>query len=431
MTGGTESAKLFKRALELLPGGVNSPVRAYRAVGGTPPVIKEARGAEIRDVDGNSYIDFVMSWGPLVLGHSHPEVIQAVKDAADRGTSYGAICRAEIELAEMVVDSYPGIEQVRCVSTGTEATMSAIRLARGVTGRDAIVKFSGCYHGHADHLLVAAGSGLVTFGKPSSAGVPDAFARLTHVLPLADEAAVIDLFAREGERIAAVIIEPVPANNGLLLQTDSFLQTLRRETEQAGALLIFDEVITGFRLARGGAAERFGITPDLVTLGKVIGGGLPVGAFAGRRELMQVLAPDGPVYQAGTLSGNPVAMAAGAATLSIQERIDGWSRLEELGRELDSILAPVLAEAPVPIQLVRLGSIFWFALQAGDRPNSAEAIDPEAAGRYRQIFQGLRQRGIALAPSAYEVGFLSLAHTGEHIHRLANALAETFKELAA
>jgi len=272
MTGGTESAKLFKRALELLPGGVNSPVRAYRAVGGTPPVIKEARGAEIRDVDGNSYIDFVMSWGPLVLGHSHPEVIQAVKDAADRGTSYGAICSVEIELAEMVVDSYPGIEQVRCVSTGTEATMSAIRLARGVTGRDAIV-------------------------KPSSAGVPDAFARLTHVLPLADEAAVIDLFAREGERIAAVIIEPVPANNGLLLQTNSFLQTLRRETERAGALLIFDEVITGFRLARGGAAERFGITPDLVTLGKVIGGGLPVGAFAGRRELMQVLAPDGPVYQ--------------------------------------------------------------------------------------------------------------------------------------
>ena len=308
--------------------------------------------------------------------------------------------------------------------------MSAIRLARGVTGRDAIVKFSGCYHGHADHLLVAAGSGLVTFGKPSSAGVPDAFARLTHVLPLADEAAVIDLLAREGERIAAVIIEPVPANNGLLLQTDSFLQTLRRETEQAGALLIFDEVITGFRLARGGAAERFGITPDLVTLGKVIGGGLPVGAFAGRRELMQLLAPDGPVYQAGTLSGNPVAMAAGATTLSILDRDDGWSRLEELGRELDSILAPVLAEAPVPIQLVRLGSIFWFALQAGDRPNSAEAIDPEAAGRYRQIFQGLMQRGIALAPSAYEVGFLSLAHTGEHIHRLANALAETFKEMS-
>jgi glutamate-1-semialdehyde 2,1-aminomutase len=429
MTKETESAKLFKRALELLPGGVNSPVRAYRAVGGTPPVIKEARGAEIRDVDGNTYLDFVMSWGPLILGHSHPEVIEAVKAAADRGTSFGAICQAEIELAERVVNSYPGIEQVRCVSTGTEATMSAIRLARGVTGRDTIVKFSGCYHGHADHLLVAAGSGLVTFGKPSSAGVPEAFARLTQVLPLADEAAVIDLFAREGERIAAVIIEPVPANNGLLLQTESFLQTIRRETEQAGTLLIFDEVISGFRLARGGAAERLGITPDLVTLGKVIGGGLPVGAFAGRREVMKLLAPDGPVYQAGTLSGNPVAMTAGAATLSILEREDGWSRLEDLGLELESILVPVLAKAPFPVQLVRLGSIFWLALQSGDPPNSAEAIDPEAVGRYRQIFQGLMQRGIALAPSAYEVGFLSLAHTGQHLERLASALADTFQEL--
>ena len=419
------------RAERVLPGGVSSPVRAYRAVGGTPFVVRRGEGAEIEDVDGRRYVDFVGSWGPLILGHAHPEVRRAVCEAAARGTSFGAPAEAEIELAERVVAAYPGLEQVRFVSSGTEATMSAIRLARGVTGRERVVKFSGCYHGHADHLLVAAGSGLVTFGRPSSAGVPEAFARETVVLPLDDPARVADLLRREGDRIAAVIIEPVPANNGLLVQRREFLETLRRETLRAGALLIFDEVISGFRLARGGAAERLGITPDLATFGKVIGGGLPVGAFGGRRELMRHLAPEGPVYQAGTLSGNAAAMAAGLATLDVLEREDGWTRLEALGAELERAVAPVLAEAPFPARLVREGSLFWFSLQAGEPPRSAEAIAPAGAARYGGIFHALLERSVALAPSAYEVGFLSLAHRPAHLEALREALAEALRGSAA
>ncbi|MGH7582810.1 MAG: aminotransferase class III-fold pyridoxal phosphate-dependent enzyme, partial [Gemmatimonadales bacterium] len=288
--------------------------------------------------------------------------------------------------------------------------------------RDRIVKFSGCYHGHADHLLVAAGSGLATFGHPSSAGVPEAFARETIVLPLDDEARITDLLRREGDRIAAVIVEPVPANNGLLLQRPEFLATLRRETERSGSLLIFDEVISGFRLARGGAAEYFGITPDLATFGKVIGGGLPVGAFAGRREVMRHLAPQGPVYQAGTLSGNPTAMRAGLATLDVLEREEAWRRLDALGGELEAMLAPVIDTASLPATLVRIGSLFWLSLQAGEPPRSAETVSPDAAVRYRPIFHGLLDRGIALAPSAYEVGFLSLAHATSHIEALRDAL---------
>ena len=310
MGAGPNSEALFERARRVIPGGVNSPVRAFRAVGGTPLFVRRGAGARIEDEDGRVYLDFVGSWGPLVLGHAHPEVLEAVTAAAARGSTFGAPCAAEVELAEAVVAAYPGLEMVRFVSSGTEAVMSAIRLARGATGRDLVVKFSGCYHGHADHLLVAAGSGLVTFGRPSSAGVPEPFAELTRVLPLDDEAAVVELFAREGARVAAVILEPIPANNGLLVQRREFLETLRRLTREAGALLVFDEVISGFRVARGGAAERLGITPDLATFGKIVGGGMPVGAFGGRAELMTQLAPLGPVYQAGTLSGNPVAMAA-------------------------------------------------------------------------------------------------------------------------
>ena len=309
--------------------------------------------------------------------------------------------------------------------------MSAIRLARGATGRDRIVKFSGCYHGHADHLLVAAGSGLVTYGRPSSAGVPEAFARETVVLPLDDEQRVTDLLRRAGDRIAAVIIEPVPANNGLLLQRPAFLATLRRETERAGTLLIFDEVITGFRLAKGGAAERYGMTPDLATFGKVIGGGLPVGAFGGRRELMRHLAPLGPVYQAGTLSGNAVAMAAGLTTLKILERENGWHRLDQLGRSLEAAVGSVLADAPGRMQLVRHGSLFWLALQAGDPPRSAETIAADAGARYAPVFHALLERGITLAPSAYEVGFLSLAHTDAHVAQLREALAGALDAVAA
>ncbi|RMF73979.1 MAG: glutamate-1-semialdehyde-2,1-aminomutase [Acidobacteria bacterium] len=422
MTTGTRSSELFERARRVLPGGVNSPVRAFRAVGGTPHVIRRGEGAELEDVDGRRYVDFMMSWGPLILGHAHPEVVEAVGAAVARGLSFGAPCEAEIELGERVTAAYPGIDLVRFVSSGTEAVMSAIRLARGATGRDLVVKFSGCYHGHVDHLLVAAGSGLVTFGQPSSAGVPGAFAGLTAVLPLDDSEAIARLFDERGDEIAAVIIEPIPANNGLLVQRREFLALLRELTARHGALLIFDEVISGFRVARGGAAELYGITPDLATFGKVIGGGMPVGAFGGRRELMERLAPLGPVYQAGTLSGNPVAMTAGAKTLEILERENAWDRLERLGAELERRIAPLLEQADPPARLVRVGSIFWMSLQPGEPPRRAESIAPEAAERYRPIFHGLLERGINLAPSAYEVGFLSLAHTAEHLGRLEQAL---------
>jgi glutamate-1-semialdehyde 2,1-aminomutase len=420
---GPESRALYERARRVIPGGVNSPVRAYGAVGGTPLFIERAAGARLVDVDGREYLDFVGSWGPLILGHAHPEVIDAVHTAANAGTTYGAPCRAEVELAEAIVAAYPGLEQVRCVSSGTEAVMSAVRLARAATGREVIVKFSGCYHGHADHLLVAAGSGLATFGRPSSLGVPDAFAGLTRVVPLDDEAALAALFAREGDRIAAVLIEPVPANHGLLLQRPAFLRSLRELTARHGALLVFDEVISGFRVARGGAAELYGVVPDLATFGKIIGGGMPVGAFGGRRALMEQLAPLGGVYQAGTLSGNPVAMTAGLATLRVLERENAWARLEALGAALERALAPALAGAPRPVQLVRLGSIFWLALQAGAAPRGAEAVEAAAAARYGGFFHRLLAGGVALAPSAYEVGFLSLAHREADVEQLASVIA--------
>ena len=426
LSAGPKSTALMARAERVMPGGVSSPVRAFRAVGGTPLVLRSGSGAEFEDVDGKRYVDFVCSWGPLILGHAHPDILRAITETAAHSTSFGAPCEQEIVLAEYLTSSYPGLEQVRFVSSGTEATMSAIRVARGATGRDKIVKFSGCYHGHADHLLVAAGSGLVTFGRPSSAGVPEAFVGQTIVLPLDDEQRLTDLLRREGDTIAAVIIEPVPANNGLLLQRPEFLATLRRETERAGTLLIFDEVISGFRLARGGAAELLGITPDLATFGKVIGGGLPVGAFGGRRDLMRHLAPLGGVYQAGTLSGNAVAMAAGLAALHALEREDGWRRLDETGRQLEELLTPVLARAPFGARLVRCKSLFWISLQDGPAPRSAEAIDPAAADRYRPIFHALLDGGIAMAPSAFEAGFLSLAHTPVHLGRLRDGIAGAF-----
>ncbi len=413
------------RARRVIPGGVDSPVRAFRAVGGEPVVIARGSGARVVDVDGNEYLDFVMSWGPLVLGHGHPAVVAAVRAAAGRGLTFGAPCPAETELAERVVAAYPGIEQVRFVSSGTEATMSAIRLARGATGRDLVVKFSGCYHGHADHLLVAAGSGPATFGHPSSAGVPGAFAARTLVLPLDDERALRELFTARGREIAAAIIEPLPANHGLLPQRREFLAALREETARHGALLVFDEVISGFRLGPGGAAAAHGIVPDLATFGKVIGGGMPVGAFGGRRDLMRLLAPEGPVYQAGTLSGNPVAMAAGLATLRTLEEEDGWGRLAALGAALEARLGPVLAEADPPGRLVRAGSLFWLDLGGRDAPpRRAEEIPPAQAERYRSIFPELLGRGVMLAPSALEVGFLSLAHREEDLDFLAVALAE-------
>jgi glutamate-1-semialdehyde 2,1-aminomutase len=419
------SEELYERACRVIPGGVNSPVRAFKAVGGTPLFIQRGSGQHLIDVDGRTYLDLVGSWGALILGHSHPAVVSAIVEASRSGTTYGAPCAAEVELAERIVASYPGLEQVRFVSSGTEAVMSAIRVARAFTGRDLIVKFSGCYHGHADHLLVAAGSGLATFGTPSSAGVPEAFTACTRVLPLDDEAAVEELFAREGARIAAVIIEPVPANHGLLLQRREFLQKLREVTRRHGALLIFDEVISGFRLARGGVAELVGIVPDLATFGKVIGGGLPVGGFGGSRTIMQRLAPLGDTYQAGTLSGNPVAMASGITTLDILIRESGWERLEQIGAQVERALLPVLAAAKFPIHFVRAGSLFWMSFHDAVAPRTAESMSSKAVERYGALFHAMLDRGVYLPPSAYEGCFLSLAHTSADVEQLARALRES------
>jgi glutamate-1-semialdehyde 2,1-aminomutase len=423
------SKQLYERATRVIPGGVNSPVRAFRAVGGTPLFFVSGRGAYLTDSDGAVYLDLVGSWGPLILGHAHPAVVAAVEQASRQGTTFGAPCPAEVELAERVVASYPGIEQVRLVSSGTEAVMSAIRLARAFTGRDLIVKFAGCYHGHADHLLVAAGSGLATFGRPSSAGVPEAFTACTRVLPLDDEAAVEALFARDGQQIAAVIIEPVPANHGLLPQRADFLERLRTLTRKHGALLIFDEVISGFRLARGGAAERLRLVPDLATFGKVIGGGMPVGAFAGPRRIMARLAPDGDTYQAGTLSGNPVAMASGIATLDVLAGGNGWEKLEALGAQLEALLQPVLREAPFPMHLVRVGSLFWLSLYESGGPRTAVTLSQQAVGRFAALFHAMLAEGIYLPPSAYEACFLSLAHTAADLERLAQGLRNALRTL--
>lgn len=422
MTAHPRSSELYEQATRVIPGGVSSPVRAFRAVGGAPLFIERGEGPYLYDADGRRYLDFVGSWGPLILGHAHPEVVRAVTETARKGTTFGAPCAQEVELAKRIVSAYPGVEQVRFVSSGTEAVMSAIRLARAATGRSVIAKFAGCYHGHADHLLVAAGSGLATFGRPSSSGVPEAFVSATRVLALDDEAAALELLEREP--LAAIIIEPVPANHGLLLQRQAFLEALRERTRRRGTLLIFDEVISGFRLGRGGAAERLGVVPDLATFGKVIGGGMPVGAFAGPRSLMRHLAPDGDVYQAGTLSGNPVAMAAGRATLDVLEREDGWRELETRGAALERMLRPIAARAPFPLQIVRCGSLVWLSLHTEGAPRVAAPLAQAASERFARLFHAMLARGIYLPPSAYEVCFLSLAHDEAHLAQFASALDE-------
>jgi len=416
------SEALFARAQRLIPGGVNSPVRAFRAVGGTPLFFEKAHGARFVDADGREHTDYVMSWGPLLLGHAHPKVVEAVVRAARHGTSFGAPCAAEVELAAAVAERYPAAQKVRFVSSGTEAVMSAVRVARGFTRKDVVVKFSGCYHGHSDALLVAAGSGLATFGTPSSAGVPADTTRATAVLPLDDEGAFERLVAARGKELAAVLIEPVPANDGLLLQRVEFLRHLRERCTELGALLIFDEVISGFRVARGGAAQLYGIAPDLATFGKIVGGGLPVGAFGGRAEVMDQLAPLGPVYQAGTLSGNPLAMAAGLAMLQAIDDEEAISRTEALGALLEARMRQGLARLSAAASFVRLGSLFWLALQPGPAPRTAEALDPGAAPRYARLFADALEQGIYLAPSAFEVGFLSSAHSEADVVRLADVL---------
>jgi glutamate-1-semialdehyde 2,1-aminomutase len=414
-----------------MPAGVNSPVRAFQSVGGRPLFYERASGCCFIDADGRSFVDYVNSWGPLILGHAHPAVVEAVQHAAGKGMSYGAPCAEEVELAELVVDTVPFLEMVRFVSSGTEAVMSAVRLARGVTGRDAIVKFTGCYHGHADYLLVAAGSGLATFGTPSSAGVPESSAGHTLLLPLDDEAGFRALMAERGSQVAAVIIEGIPANNGLLPQSRAFVDALREECSRHGALLIFDEVITGFRIGPDGAAGHYGVEPDLVTYGKVIGGGMPVGAYGGRRSDMEQLAPLGPVYQAGTLSGNPVAMAAGAATLHELLADDGraWARLDDLGARLENGIRQVFTDHGCGWSVVRRGSILWLSLQDGPPPVTAECIAPEAAERYATLHAALLQRGVYLAPSAYEVMFVSTAHDETVIDETIEALDSAVREV--
>jgi glutamate-1-semialdehyde 2,1-aminomutase len=419
------SRNYFAQALDLLPGGVDSPVRAFRSVGGEPLFIERGEAAYLFDVDGNRYIDYVLSWGPLILGHAHPAVVAALQAAAGRGTSYGAPSPLEIELARRVMAFVPAIEMLRFVNSGTEATMSALRLARAFTKRDKIIKFEGCYHGHADLLLVQAGSGVATLGLPDSPGVPPATVQDTLVARFNDLDSVAEHFARFPEQIAALIVEPVAGNMGVVPPVEGFLQGLRQITADHGALLIFDEVMTGFRVHPGGAQALYGIQPDLTTLGKVIGGGLPVGAYGGKRQIMQLIAPAGPVYQAGTLSGNPLAMTAGIATLEILAQSGTWQKLEEAAGRLSEGIGRAAQEAGVPIVSTRVGTMFttFFTSQPVRDWPSAKTSDTL---RFAKFFRAMLDNGVYLAPSQFEAGFVSTAHTPEIIDRTIEAARRAF-----
>lgn len=423
MSTGPRSQRLFAAARQRIPGGVNSPVRAFGAVGGEPFFAERAAGAHVWDADGRKLVDYVGTWGPAILGHAPEVVVGSVRAAAADGLSFGIPNPREVEMAELLCAWVPSLEKVRVVNSGTEATMSAIRLARGFTGRDKIVKFEGCYHGHVDSLLVRAGSGALTHGHPDSSGVPDGLAALTLSLPFNDPAAVEAVFAAQGGEIAAVIIEPVPANAGLILPEPGFLAALRELCRRNGALLIFDEVMTGFRVARGGVQELTGVLPDLTALGKVMGGGLPVGAFGGRADIMELLAPDGPVYQAGTLSGNPLAMAAGLAQLRELERLDAWKLLEERGAALESAVREALAASGKRFVFHRLGSMFCLFFTESPVRNLADARKSDAAF-FARFFHHCLDRGVYFAPSPYETGFISTAHSDEDIVRTGHVVRE-------
>jgi len=419
----SRSRALLKRAKRVIPGGVNSPVRAFGAVGGTPPFIERGRGARVFDADGNEYIDYVGSWGPLILGHAHPAVLRAMRSVLARGTSFGAPTELEVELAETLCKALPSVQKIRMVNSGSEATMSAIRLARGATGRQRVLKFEGCYHGHADGLLVAAGSGVATLGIPGSPGVPKAVARLTVQAPYNDLEAARRVFRRWGKEMACVIVEPVAGNMGFVPPLAGFLEGLRELCDESGALLIFDEVMTGFRVAWGGAQVHYGVRPDLTCLGKVIGGGLPAAAYGGRRDLMAEIAPEGEVYQAGTLSGNPLAVAAGLATLRELERPGRYEKLAERSGRLAQGLAERAADRGLDFVSGSLGGMFGFAFHAGPVRDFADAQCAHP-GRFRRFFDVMLEAGIYLAPSAFEAGFVSLAHRRADIDRTLDA-AET------
>lgn len=423
-----KSKKLYKKARSFIPGGVNSPVRAFKAVGGSPRFIAKAKGSRIYDADGNAYIDYVLSWGPMILGHAHPRVVRALKKALTKGTSYGAPTAVEVELAELILRAYPSMKKVRMVNSGTEATMSAIRLARGFTGRDRVIKFEGCYHGHADGLLVKAGSGATTFGVPDSPGVPKSYARNTITLPFNDIETVKRTIVKEWRSIACVILEPVVGNIGCVLPKPGFLRALRTLTKQHGIVLIFDEVMTGFRVSFGGAQAHYKIKPDMTCLGKVIGGGLPVGAYGGSKDIMSLVAPDGPVYQAGTLSGNPLAMTAGIETIKELSKSTSYKKIEQNASLLEEGIVDAARRAGVRTRFYRAGSMFcsYFTDQDVYDYNTAKRSDTK---RFSRFFSGMLQRGMYLAPSQFEAGFMSLAHSNQDIERTARAAYEVLKKI--
>ena len=422
----TKSQRLFQKALNLMPGGVNSPVRAFRAVGGDPVFISSGKGSTIVDVDGRSYIDYVLSWGPLILGHCHPEVVEVLARVIERGTSFGACTEAEIELAERIREAYPSIERVRLVNSGTEATLAALRVARAATGREKILKFEGCYHGHGDSLLVKAGSGVATLGLPDSPGVPRALAELTATVPFNDVAALDEAFRVHANQLAAVILEPVVGNAGCIPPQAGFVEQLRKLSAGQGTVLIFDEVMTGFRVAYGGAQERFGIQPDLTTLGKIIGGGLPVGAYGGKASLMDWVAPAGPVYQAGTLSGNPLAVAAGLKTLEVLRRPGTYEGLEATSSQLASRLAAAAAKAGVALTVNRVGSMFTCFFTGEPVTDYASAKRADTT-KFARVFRSLLDRGVYFPPSQFEAAFVSTAHGASDVAATTEAAAEAFR----
>ena len=424
---GPKSQEVFRRASSVIPGGVNSPVRAFKAVGCAPPIIASARGARLRDVDGAEYIDYLGSWGPMILGHSHPEVVRAIQEGAERGTSYGASTELEMLLAEKICRLFPSIESVRLVSSGTEATMSALRLARAFTGRSRVVKFDGCYHGHADSLLVKAGSGVATLGIPGTPGIPPEFTSQTISVPFNDFGSLESVFQKDPAGIAAVILEPTPANMGVVPAEPGFLEAVLKLTERHGALAIFDEVITGFRLGLGGAQERFGLKAPLTCLGKILGGGLPIGAYGGRRDIMRLVAPEGPVYQAGTLSGNPLAVTAGLTTLQILERDRPYAQIDRLAKRLAEGLKKQAADAGLQLQVQHLGSMLTPFFAEAPVKDFASALKCDTAA-YAAFFRGMIEAGVYLAPSQFEAIFVSTAHTETDIDNTIQTAREVFRK---